>query len=101
MIRRPPRSTLFPYTTLFQSDVMTVALGWSGVAAYLLLRERSFPRAVLVSQSLTAMACFTHPNGVLLVLILLATTLYFDGRRIGIGTVAVAAVPYLAGAAAT
>jgi hypothetical protein len=80
-------------------DIMTVALGWSGVAAYLMLRERSFPRAVLVSQSLTAMACFTHPNGLLLALILLATTLYFDGRRIRIGTVAIAAVPYLAGAA--
>src|SRR5256885_5909833 len=26
MIRRPPRSTLFPYTTLFRS----VALGWHG-----------------------------------------------------------------------
>jgi hypothetical protein len=78
---------------------MTVALGWSGVAAYLLLRERSFSRAVLASQSLTAMACFTHPNGVLLVLILLATTLYLDRRRIRIRTVALAAVPYLAGAA--
>src|SRR3712207_7220110 len=27
MIRRPPRSTLFPYTTLFRSDCF-VALGW-------------------------------------------------------------------------
>src|SRR2546430_6025963 len=25
MIRRPPRSTLFPYTTLFRSDVIVVA----------------------------------------------------------------------------
>src|SRR3712207_7194457 len=25
MIRRPPRSTLFPYTTLFRSDVRTAA----------------------------------------------------------------------------
>jgi hypothetical protein len=81
-------------------DVMTVALGWSGVAAYLLLRERSFPRAVLVSQSLTAMACFTHPNGALLALILVITTLSFDLQRVRIATVALAAVPYLAGAAA-
>ena len=36
MIRRPPRSTLFPYTTLFRSDIVDVAvaaamfflLGW-------------------------------------------------------------------------
>src|SRR5229473_5469998 len=27
LIRRPPRSTLFPYTTLFRSDVGTVDLG--------------------------------------------------------------------------
>src|SRR2546427_8350773 len=27
MIRRPPRSTLFPYTTLFRSDVARAALG--------------------------------------------------------------------------
>ena len=80
-------------------DVMAVALGWSGVAAYLMLRERRFPLAVVVSQSLTAMACFTHPNGALLVVILLATTLYFDRQRIRIGTVAIAAIPYLAGVA--
>src|SRR3712207_8784278 len=27
MIRRPPRSTLFPYTTLFRSELPVVALG--------------------------------------------------------------------------
>src|SRR3712207_8187342 len=27
MIRRPPRSTLFPYTTLFRSDTLRVLLG--------------------------------------------------------------------------
>src|SRR3712207_9463496 len=27
MIRRPPRSTLFPYTTLFRSIIAAVALG--------------------------------------------------------------------------
>src|SRR5256885_7923580 len=27
MIRRPPRSTLFPYTTLFRSEVQVVRLG--------------------------------------------------------------------------
>jgi 4-amino-4-deoxy-L-arabinose transferase-like glycosyltransferase len=80
-------------------DVMTVALGWSGVAAYVMLRERSFPLAVAVSQTLAAMAFFTHPNGVILALILAATTLYFDRTRVRIGTVAMAAVPYLAIAA--
>src|SRR2546430_3197734 len=27
MIRRPPRSTLFPYTTLFRSSVVGIAIG--------------------------------------------------------------------------
>src|SRR5690348_17664162 len=27
MIRRPPRSTLFPYTTLFRSDIQAVMTG--------------------------------------------------------------------------
>src|SRR5947208_13513885 len=27
MIRRPPRSTLFPYTTLFRSDIGDIAVG--------------------------------------------------------------------------
>ena len=78
---------------------MTVALGWSGVAAYLYLRERSFPLAVLVSQSLAAMACFTHPNGVILALILAAATLWFDRKLVRAGAVALAAVPYLVCAA--
>src|SRR2546430_13723809 len=43
MIRRPPRSTLFPYTTLFRSSIITatfpprqrgMAIGiWAGVSA--------------------------------------------------------------------
>src|SRR5256885_3317905 len=33
MIRRPPRSTLFPYTTLFRSDVKTAVKEKYGAAA--------------------------------------------------------------------
>src|ERR1022692_4988732 len=35
MIRRPPRSTLFPYTTLFRSHVETVPREHGGVGAEL------------------------------------------------------------------
>src|SRR3712207_8858360 len=31
MIRRPPRSTLFPYTTLFRSSIAQSFHGWLGV----------------------------------------------------------------------
>src|SRR3712207_7848766 len=38
MIRRPPRSTLFPYTTLFRSDPALVAVLAVDVAEELLVR---------------------------------------------------------------
>src|SRR2546428_7517539 len=45
MIRRPPRSTLFPYTTLFRSrDAVCLAIG-SGREAAVGLRLRSAHRA--------------------------------------------------------
>src|SRR5258708_38838907 len=34
MIRRPPRSTLFPYTTLFRSVISTTAVTGSNVGSY-------------------------------------------------------------------
>src|SRR2546427_6685353 len=37
MIRRPPRSTLFPYTTLFRSVEKVVRLRWAVLAIYLVL----------------------------------------------------------------
>src|SRR3712207_9489332 len=46
MIRRPPRSTLFPYTTLFRSPAFVVLLAW------LFLKEGLGP-AKLVSLGLT------------------------------------------------
>src|SRR2546430_12560508 len=35
MIRRPPRSTLFPYTTLFRSDILDRGMMLSGGGALL------------------------------------------------------------------
>src|SRR5260370_15988267 len=34
MIRRPPRSTLFPYTTLFRSEALVRGLISQGIARY-------------------------------------------------------------------
>src|SRR2546430_11444915 len=45
MIRRPPRSTLFPYTTLFRSDVPAPPAGGS-VPAALVLAHRAARRGV-------------------------------------------------------
>src|SRR2546430_6015825 len=45
MIRRPPRSTLFPYTTLFRSDVQRIsrALCRTAMVPLALCRPRPFP----------------------------------------------------------
>src|SRR2546430_8217498 len=45
MIRRPPRSTLFPYTTLFRSDQRTLAARGSGNAAARGLHLRQLARS--------------------------------------------------------
>src|SRR3712207_7021306 len=42
MLRRPPRSTLFPYTTLFRSAILTSVL-LAGVAIFLLTRQATRP----------------------------------------------------------
>src|SRR3989449_10563532 len=39
MIRRPPRSTLFPYTTLFRSRIYGLALGYEDLNDHEQLRE--------------------------------------------------------------
>src|SRR3712207_8139356 len=49
MIRRPPRSTLFPYTTLFRSRVLTICAG-----LILLALPLSSPHASIVSAAFIA-----------------------------------------------
>src|SRR5256885_16582390 len=51
MIRRPPRSTLFPYTTLFRSMVGELNQGWQ-IAITTLAHERggSAPHARLAGE---------------------------------------------------
>src|SRR5437667_1929626 len=44
MIRRPPRSTLFPYTTLFRSRSDTSLRGWRRLPARALAPRRSSGR---------------------------------------------------------
>src|SRR5947209_10194048 len=48
MIRRPPRSTLFPYTTLFRSRLEAAKLlGWTEIAA--VVREETDDRAYILT----------------------------------------------------
>src|SRR2546421_9630496 len=60
MIRRPPRSTLFPYTTLFRSAVLELPpLGGVNLHASLLPRWRGaapIQRAILAGDTQTGIA---------------------------------------------
>src|SRR5258707_3943786 len=47
MIRRPPRSTLFPYTTLFRSDFLLGALDQAAHAAGSVQAENDFDLRLL------------------------------------------------------
>src|SRR3712207_8980986 len=42
MIRRPPRSTLFPYTTLFRSDIIKVNLHSLNCRLIITMRENVY-----------------------------------------------------------
>src|SRR3712207_7455073 len=55
MIRRPPRSTLFPYTTLFRSGVQTRLPALGGVNA-----EQADPLAVEFEGVAVDHGCATH-----------------------------------------
>src|SRR3712207_8661491 len=47
MIRRPPRSTLFPYTTLFRSRRIVERLAWRTGMAVLAVDYRQLPVGVV------------------------------------------------------
>lgn len=82
-----------------RGDMMSMALGAAGLAAYLHWRERDLARAVLVSQTLIAACGLTHPNGgVPFFLSLLFLALYFDRARLGWQHLGLAAIPYALGA---
>jgi hypothetical protein len=82
-------------------DAMAFAFQAGAFAAYLHWRERNLRLAVLISQTLVVTSGLTHPNGGMLSFLgVLWLALYFDGRRIRLAHVAIAAIPYAAGALA-
>ncbi len=78
-------------------DMMSAALGFCAIAAYLSLRERNLKLAILLSQTFVVLNGLTHPNGIMSFAGLLFLTLYFDRAKINWRHVALAAVPYAIG----
>src|SRR3712207_8014843 len=64
MIRRPPRSTLFPYTTLFRSPFSELRFAFFllPVCAGLLLRPALTAAASLACVVLYTLIALTYPN---------------------------------------
>src|SRR5690348_17453495 len=44
MLRPPPRSTLFPYTTLFRSRLFKIGYSWGGVASLVMTYDLQSPK---------------------------------------------------------
>src|SRR3989475_2897353 len=67
MIRRPPRSTLFPYTTLFRSSSGVVKIGWVVARFTTTTRSRACrrrkPRRSAARRSMTSAGVSTAPHG--------------------------------------
>src|SRR5256885_12637440 len=57
MIRRPPRSTLFPYTTLFRSGIVLLAIGIARQCAELQVPARG----ILEALALVGLELAHHP----------------------------------------
>ena len=79
-------------------DMMCAALNFAGFAAYLILRERNFAAAILVSQTLIVASGLTHPYGFLGLVGLVFLTLHFDRGRLKPRHFAIALIPYFVGA---
>lgn len=76
-------------------DMMSAALGFSSLAAYLRLRKRNLDSAVLAGNILAAASAFTHPNGGLLsVAALVFLYFYYDRDRIRWYHPVIATIPY-------
>lgn len=81
-------------------DIQTAVLTWAAWLSYLTLRKRSFTQALLASQCCFAFAALHHPNAAYGALNLGLLILYLDRKKLALRPVALAALPYLAAAAA-
>lgn len=85
--------------TSARMDIMCAALGAGGLAAYFVVRERSFFRAVLLANIAIAAAVITHPIGVVYGVALAIAVITLDRKRIEWLRLPWCVVPYLTAAA--
>jgi hypothetical protein len=78
-----------------RNDMLCASLGFSGLAAYMLLREHSGPLACLVGAAGVVGGAMSHAVGVIYPVELLYLVLRFDWRRVRWTWIVAAAVPAL------
>ena len=76
-------------------DMMSASLGLTGVALYLLLRERPLALAVAAANSAIAASCLTHPCGVLHAAAFGVLFAALDRGRLSWRTLLAAVAPYI------
>ncbi len=87
------------FSSLGRMDAMCAGLGFASWAAYVCLRERSLRSAIVVSHSLAAASCLTHPCGVLYAGGLVILMVLHDRSRMGWRHLLAAGAAYLVGLA--
>jgi 4-amino-4-deoxy-L-arabinose transferase-like glycosyltransferase len=80
-------------------DMMCQALGWSAMAVYAALRERSLVLALCAGNALVALAGLTHPNGILYFAGLWLMVFWLDRAKLRVIHFAAPALVYAALAA--
>lgn len=80
-----------------RTDLTSASLGFSGIAVYLLLRERRLLLAVFLSQLFVAASGMTHHLGIMAFVGLAFLTFYFDFKRLSLKHLGIGLIPYLVG----
>jgi 4-amino-4-deoxy-L-arabinose transferase-like glycosyltransferase len=78
-------------------DVMTAALGFCGLAFYMVLREKKFRSALLASWSFVTLSALSHPMGAVHVGTLAVSILLLDRKRLRVMDFGVMAIPPILG----
>ena len=81
-------------------DMMAQALMLLGLAVYVNMREKYLLRAVLLAETMIMLSGMTHPHGILGFVALHVIVLLYDRKRLTVGLVLCAMLPYLVGAVA-
>ena len=86
--------------SLGRMDMMSAGLGVAGLASYVVVRRHSLGKAIFVAHACVAASGLSHPNGGLIyLLVLLTTMMVLDRRRLRPVHALAAAAPYALGAA--